>query len=276
MIRIITVLYGATVYVFFLGTFLYAIGFVGNLGVPKSIDSGPPGPWVEAILVNALLLSAFALQHSVMARPAFKRLWTRIVPKPIERSTYVLFASLVLALLFWQWRPLPLPVWTVENPAAVMVLEAIFWLGWTLVLVSTFLISHFELFGLRQVIARFLNRDMPAPVFRTPLLYRHVRHPIYLGFLLAFWSTPNMTEGHLLFAVATSVYILIGIRLEEHDLLALFGERYRRYRTQVGMLLPKLGRRMDAPTRESRAVSGSTVVRGLKSALGARHTRRAK
>ncbi len=247
MAGFVAVLYGIGAYAVFLVSLLYAIGFVGNVVVPKTIDFGAPGALLVSVIINAMLLGLFAVQHSVMARPAFKRWWTRFVPRSIERSTYVLLASLVLLLLFWQWRPIPVPVWTVQNPIAVAVVTAIFWLGWAMLLVSTCLISHFELFGLTQVFARLLGREASAPRFHTPLLYRHVRHPIYLSFLLSFWATTSMTVGHLLFSVATTGYILIAIQLEERDLIGLFGEQYRRYRQNVAMLLPLPGRRSGAP-----------------------------
>ena len=241
----IAALYGLVVYLFFLATFVYAIGFVGNLPLlPKTIDSGAAVPLAEALVVNLLLLGLFAVQHSVMARRGFKRWWTRRVPEAVERSTFVLAASAVLALLLWQWRPIAEPVvWSVRDPVAWWVLQAVFWLGWGVLLISTFLINHFELFGLRQVWANLRGQALPAPVFHTPLFYRHVRHPIYLGFVLAFWAAPTMTAGHLLFAAASTGYILIGIWFEERDLVAQFGQRYLVYRDLVGMLLPKRGRR---------------------------------
>jgi methanethiol S-methyltransferase len=237
-VSLLAALYGIFAYVIFLPTFLYAIGFIGNLVVPKSIDSGLTTALPEAIGVNLALLGGFAIQHSVMARPGFKRLWTRIVSPAIERSTYVLLASLVLILLFWQWRPIPTPIWTVTDPRVVLTLQVIFWLGWLILLFSTFLLNHFELFGLQQVFARAAKRDLPTPEFRTPLFYRYVRHPLYLGFLISFWATPVMSAGHLLFSAGASGYILVGIWFEERDLIAVFGDRYRRYREQVGMLLP--------------------------------------
>jgi protein-S-isoprenylcysteine O-methyltransferase Ste14 len=242
---ILAALYGLVAYVFFLATFLYAIGFVGNLPLlPKTIDSGAATPLVETLAVNLALLGLFAVQHSVMARRGFKRWWTQVVPESVERSTYVLAATAALALLLWQWRPLAEPVlWSVSDAVVRNALHAVFWLGWGVLLVSTFLINHFELFGLRQVWANLRGRALPAPVFHTPLFYRHVRHPIYLGFLLAFWATPQMTAGHLLFAAACTGYILIGIWFEERDLIVQFGQRYQVYRQQVGMLLPKLGAR---------------------------------
>jgi methanethiol S-methyltransferase len=237
------VLYSLVVYVFFLVTFTYAIGFVGGIAVPKGIDDGAAAPLAEALIVNLALLGLFAVQHSVMARRGFKRWWTRIVPESVERATFVLAATLVLALLLWQWRPIATPiVWSVTDPAARLAVQAVFWLGWAILLTSTFLLNHFELFGLRQVWARWRGQQIPAPDFRTPLFYRHVRHPLYLGFLLGFWAAPVMSAGHLLFAIATTGYILIGIWFEERDLIAQFGDRYRVYREQVGMLLPRPGK----------------------------------
>ncbi len=236
--RILAFLYGLVSYLIFFGTFLYAIGFVGNVFVPKSIDSGVPGSFTPSLVVDAVLLGLFAIQHSVMARPGFKKRWTQIVPQPIERSTYVLIASLVLALLFWQWRPILNVVWSVENSIGSLVLQVLFWVGWGTVLLSTFLIGHFDLFGLRQVYLYWVGKAYPASGFKTPGLYKIVRHPIMLGFIIAFWATPRMTVGHLVFAVATTVYILIAVQIEEHDLTNLYGDTYMEYKREVAMLIP--------------------------------------
>jgi methanethiol S-methyltransferase len=240
MRKILTALYSILVYVFFLAVFLYAIGFVENVLVPKTIDSGSGGQIVSSLLIDAGLLVLFALQHSIMARPWFKRVWTRIVPPEIERSTYVLFASLVLALVCWQWRPLAQTVWSVSDPIGSTALLVVSWSGWALLLLSTFLISHFQLFGLSQGLARLIGQTAPEPAFVTPYLYRWLRHPIYAGFILAFWGAPHMSLGHLFFAVATTGYIFVGIWFEERDLIAHFGDRYRQYRATVGMLVPRI------------------------------------
>jgi methanethiol S-methyltransferase len=239
--RLIAFLYGLVAYLVFFLTFLYAIGFVLDLAVPKTIDSGTVTPATEALIVNMLLMSLFAVQHSVMARRQFKNWWTQYVPKSVERSTYVLFASLALILLFWQWRPMPTVVWQVADPQISMAITGLSLLGWFVVLTSTFLINHFELFGLHQVTNNLSGQPMPAPRFYTPLYYKFVRHPIYLGFIIAFWSAATMTIGHLLFAAVTTAYIFVGILLEERDLVDLFGDDYRRYKGRVSMLIPWRG-----------------------------------
>jgi len=238
MSRFIAFIYGVAAYVIFFVTFLYAVGFVSGLVVPKTIDTGTVVPMVQALIVNLVLMSVFAVQHSVMARKQFKRWWTQFVPASVERSTYVLLASLALALLIWQWCPMPAVVWQIADRQIALAITALSFVGWLIVLTSTFLINHFELFGLHQVANNLTGRSMPTPRFRTPFYYQFVRHPIYLGFVIAFWAAPTMTVGHLLFAAVTTAYIVVGIQLEEHDLIDLFGDQYRSYNARVSMLVP--------------------------------------
>jgi len=241
MKKVLGFAYGAVVYLLFLGVFLYLIAFVGDLGVPRSVDAGPSAPLATALIVDVLLLALFALQHSVMARGWFKERWTKVVPPHLERSTYVLAASVVLAAVMWAWRPIPVTVWEVESGAVSAALWGLFWTGWAVLLISTFLIDHFRLFGLKQVWAELRGRDPDPPEFQTPGFYRYVRHPLYLGFLLAFWSTPHMTGGRLLLAGVWTGWILLAIRFEERDLVRFHGDDYRAYRRRVPMLVPRPG-----------------------------------
>jgi protein-S-isoprenylcysteine O-methyltransferase Ste14 len=241
--RLLILFYAIVSYAVFFVSTLYAMGFVGNFRVPKSIDSGGPANPGEAIGIDLLLLGIFAVQHSIMARPAFKQWWNKILPVACQRSTYVLLSSLILLLLFWQWRPIPIQVWQVDGIAAWLLI-GIFWLGWAITFASSYMINHFELFGLSQAFLAVRRAEAPGQSFKTPLLYKVVRHPIMLGFLLAFWATPEMTVGHLLFAIANTAYILAGVHFEERDLVAEFGAAYQQYRARVPMLLPRIfGRR---------------------------------
>lgn len=240
MKRLFSLIFGVICYLFFLGTILYAIGFVGNFYVPKTIDGDPQIPALKAILIDSALLLVFALQHSIMARPAFKRWWTGLIPEHLERSTYVLLSSVCLITTMYFWQPIGGVVWSVENDTVQILLRFTFIFGWTMVFVSTFLINHFDLFGLRQVWLHFQGKRYESLQFRQPAVYRLVRHPLYLGFLVAFWSTPLMTAAHLLFAILTTVYILTAIRFEERDLISIFGDKYREYKRTVPMIIPFL------------------------------------
>ena len=251
MKKLIFLLYGIVAYVIFFGTFCYAVGFVSSLFVPKNIDSVPESPLGLALLVNAALLGLFAIQHSVMARPAFKRWWTRFVPEPIERSTYVLLASLCLILLFWYWQPMGGIIWQVQSEPLQVLLMALSLVGFTIVLVSTFLINHFDLFGLRQVWFYATGKPYKSLPFRTPFFYKYVRHPLYLGFIIAFWFTPTMTAAHLFFAVMTTGYMLLAIQFEEHDLENHFGSAYSEYKRTAPMLLPFLKRSRNLKSKQA-------------------------
>jgi protein-S-isoprenylcysteine O-methyltransferase Ste14 len=248
MAGLVAVLYGIFAYGVALLALLYLVGFTGNLIVPKTVDSGATEPLLQSIVIDVLLIVLFAIQHSVMARQGFKRWWTRMVPPSIERSTYLLATSLVLLVLYWQWQPIPAPIWTVHHPMLAGVIDAIFWLGWVVLVASTFMLNHFEMFGLSQVFGRLFGKQPYEATFRTPLLYRWVRHPIYLGVLLAVWATPAMTGGHLLLALVVTGYILIGIQLEEVDLIQQFGDQYHRYRQHAAMLIPLPGRKYTGST----------------------------
>ena len=260
MRRIIVFIYGVTCYLIFFSTFLYAIGFVGNFLVPKSLDSAPEMTFGQALLVNVGLLGLFALQHSLMARPAFKRWWTKFVPSPVERSTYVLFSSLALLLLFWQWQPMGGIIWQIENSTGRLLLYGLFTFGWLLVLVSTFLINHFDLFGLRQVYLYLWGKEYTSLKFATPGPYKLMRHPLYVGWFFAFWATPTMTVAHLVFALLTTAYILIAIQLEEQDLLAAHGETYAKYRRQVPMLVPRFFAKKRMPRQAAQEVMHKTAA----------------
>ncbi len=244
--RALTLLYGVGTYLFFFCTFLYLIGFVGNWLVPKGIDDGTTAASAgAAVAINVLLLGLFAVQHTIMARPAFKEVWMRWVPRHVERTTFVLLSTAILAVMAWQWRPLPTPVWRFESPLAVGVLTAASLAGWVIVLVSTFLIDHFELFGVEQTVSYVLKRPFEPPAFKEHLFYRWVRHPMMFGFLIAFWATPTMSQGRLLFAAVTTIYMIVAIQIEERTLVEIHGEEYLSYQRRVSMLLPFVGLRQD-------------------------------
>ena len=257
MKRILFFTYGVVCYAIFFATFCYAVGFVGNLWVPKSIDSEPTTSAGTALAVNLLLLAVFAVQHSVMARPAFKRVWTRIVPRPIERSTYVLFTSLALILLVVFWQPMGLTIWNVASSGGRAILYGIFAFGWLLVLVSTFMINHFDLFGLRQVYLYLLGRPYKHIGFQTPALYKYIRHPLYVGWFLAFWATPTMTAAHLVFALGTTAYSLVAILFEERDLESFHGHPYRQYRSSVPMFIPRMAKFEASPSSKQETATAS-------------------
>lgn len=239
MKKIIAFIYGILAYLIFLIAFLYAIGFVGNFIVPKSIDSGTETTFLSALLINALLLSIFAIQHSVMARPAFKKWIINIISPAIERSTYVLLSSLALLLIYWQWKPITTTVWNIENETIAAILTGVFFLGWLIVFLSTFMINHFELFGLKQIVDNLKGKITANPKFQTNFLYKIVRHPIMLGFIIAFWATPEMTVGHLIFSITTTIYIIVAVKyLEEKDLRKSIGKEYEEYQRKVPMILP--------------------------------------
>ena len=254
--RITAFMYGIVCYVAFLATFLYAVGFLGNFGVPKGIDSGRDAGFAQALLIDAALLGLFAVQHSMMARQWFKKAWTRVVPPSVERSTYVLFSSLALLVLFWKWEPMGGMIWSVENSAGRLAFWTSYAIGWLVVLIATFLINHFDLFGLRQVWCKLIGREYKAPGFRTPGPYRYVRHPLYVGWLMVFWSTPEMTAAHLVFALATTGYILVAIQLEERDLMNIHKE-YAEYRQRVPMLMPAASDRITSGVRRSAATQAN-------------------
>jgi methanethiol S-methyltransferase len=259
MKRVLYFAYGVFCYLMFLGIFFYTCGWLANLGVPRSIDSSPTAPTAWAITINVLLLGIFALQHSIMARPTFKRWWTQIVPKPIERSTYVLCTNLVLILLFWQWRSIDTVIWDVQSTAGQAVLWGMFGLGWATVFVSTVLLNHFDLFGLRQVWLYLRGKPYTYLPFNTPLFYQWMRHPLYLGWALAFWCTPTMTGGHLLFAFVTTMYMLVAIQFEERNLIEHHGSLYAEYRRAVPMMIPLPGRRFVHRAVDETIPVGETV-----------------